>query len=59
MPGVPGAVEDNVEPVVLLEPLRGAIFVAGQSNFADTGAAFDLDEANLDGGLGVFGMRTS
>ena len=47
-------VEDGVEPVVALEPLGRAIFVLAQGDDADTSAAFDLDEPDLDERLRVF-----
>ncbi len=55
--GVSGAVEDDIEPVVALQPFGRAVFVLGQRDDADAGPALDLDEADLDEGLGVFGMR--
>ena len=55
--GSPGAVEDRVEPVIPLEPLGGLVFIGRQGHQTHPGSAFDLDETDLDGGLGVFGVR--
>src|SRR5262245_51332865 len=55
--GLRPTVEDGVEPEIALEPLRGPILVLAEEDFADAGPAFDLDEADLDEGLRVCGVR--
>ena len=44
-------VEDNVEPVVLPQPLRRPVFVGRKSHLPDGHPALHLDEPNFDGGL--------
>src|SRR5271157_1773514 len=50
------AVEDHVEPEVLLEPLGSLELVGGEGHFPDTRPALDFDEADFDRRLWVFRM---
>ena len=49
--------EYYIKVVVLFEALGGVVFVGGESDVADVGAAFDFDEADVDGGLWILRMR--
>src|SRR5712691_2502537 len=53
------AVEDHVQPIIILEPFGGTVLVLTERNDAHAGSAFDLDESNFDESLWVFGMRTA
>src|SRR5581483_1517814 len=52
------AIENNVEPVVLLKALSCLEFVCSQGNLAHFGATLNLDEANFNCRLRVLRMRT-
>ena len=52
-----GAVEHDIEPVIVLESLRRAVFVGRHRDLANTGAAFDLDKPHFDGGVRVLRVR--
>ena len=53
------AVEHGVEPIVLAEPDRRIVLVLAQGHHAHACPALDLDEADLDERLGVFGVRAA
>jgi len=51
-----GAIEDDMEIVILPKSVGRAVIVQGQCDFAVVSPSFHLDKANVDSGLGVFGM---
>src|SRR5262249_52749406 len=53
-----GAIEDDIEPIVALESLCGAIFIRGEGYFRDRGASLNLHKPDFDRRPGIFGMRT-
>src|SRR6185295_17867380 len=51
------AVEDDVEPEVVTEPLSRPVFVRRQPHLPEAGAALDLDESRGDECAGLRWMR--
>jgi hypothetical protein len=49
-----GAVQYYIKVVILFEALGGVVLVRGEGDVAGVSAAFDFDEADVNGGLRVF-----
>ena len=54
--GFRSAVEDYIEPVVILQPLRSPVFIGCQGDLTHACPAFDLDEPDLYRSLRIFRM---
>src|SRR6185437_10323974 len=57
--GRDAAVVDDVEPVVMLQPLGGPVLVQRQRDLADAGPPLHLDEPNLDERPGILRVPTA
>ncbi len=49
----------DIEPIVVRQSLRGFVLVGRQGDLTRVRSSFDLDKADVDCGLRVFGMGTA